>query len=174
MKTSNWITGALIAAMGLTAVAAQADEKRPGKGDRGEGRGMIFGELDTNGDGELTMEEMTTRGSERFAAADTNSDGQLSVDEMNAMAQARVAERTAQMIERMDKNDDGTLSREEIQGRRDPAKMFERVDRNDDGVVSEEEFAQFNKKMRGDHGKRGDHDRGGKDGKRRHHDHDRG
>lgn len=174
MKNLNWLTGALIAAMGLTAVAAQAHESVSGKGVRGQGRGMIFGAFDTNGDGELTLEEMTARSAERFATADANGDGQLSADEMNAMAQARVADRTATMIERMDKNDDGMLSPEEIQGRRDPAKMFERVDRNEDGVVSEDEFARFNQKMRGDHGKRGDHERGGRDGNRRHHDHDRG
>ncbi len=159
MKTSHWITGALVAAMGLTAVAAQAQDKAREEGERGERRGMMFGELDTNGDGELTLEEMTARGAERFADADTDGDGLMSAEEMNAAAMKRIEDRTAKMIERMDKDADGMLSPEEMQGRRDPAKMFERVDSNDDGVVTQAEFDEARKMMRGHHGKGRGHDR---------------
>ncbi len=158
MKTSTWITGAVVAAMGLTAVVAQAQDSRSEQGDRSERRGMMFEELDTNGDGQLTLEEMTARGAERFASADTNGDALLSADEMNAAAAARIAERTERMIKRMDKDADGMLSAQEMQSRRDPAKMFERVDRNGDGAVSEEEFAQARKRMQGHHGKARHHE----------------
>ncbi|WP_143520859.1 EF-hand domain-containing protein [Puniceibacterium antarcticum] len=159
MKTTNWITGALVAAMGLTAVAAQAQGTGPG--DHDEHRGMMFGAFDGNGDGKLTPEEMAARAAERFAKADSDGDGMLSVEEMNAAAAERIAERNAKMIERMDQDGDGMLSLEEIRGRRDPAQIFKRLDKNSDGVLSEKEFAEAAKMMRGHHGKgpHKDHDK---------------
>ena len=52
---------------------------------RGFGGGhMSFADLDTNGDGVLSVEEMQAPMLERFQSADTDGDGNLSADELNA------------------------------------------------------------------------------------------
>ncbi|KMK68104.1 EF-hand domain-containing protein [Puniceibacterium sp. IMCC21224] len=175
MKTSNIITGVLAVALSLGGVAAQAHDRGGDRKDREAPRQILmFDEMDTNGDGEITLDEIEAQGAARFATADTDGDGLLSADELAAQAQARKAERmaareaemTERMIERRDANDDGMLSPEEMQGRRDPADMFKRVDANGDGVVTAVEFADATKRM---HHKmeRRDHDKG----QRHHNDH---
>lgn len=52
-----------------------------------------------------------------------------------------------QLIEKMDENKDGKLSKAEIKG---PLKKnFDKVDTNEDGFISEEEFAEAPKPKRG-------------------------
>lgn len=159
MKTSaKKILGASLAASFLMTAAIPAFAQPGGHGGMEGGPGgfapMAFSELDTNGDGAVTQEEMDARKAARFAEADTNGDGLLSVDEMLA-AQAkqeedRRARRAARMIERFDSNDDGQLSAEELSeregGRR--GSLFERADADNDGKISEEEFQTAMNKAR--------------------------
>ena len=152
MKMSKWMAGMLAGALGLGAMAATAQDKPAGNADRAERRGMMFAALDTNGDGQVTLEEMTARHAARFESADADGDGLLSAEEMNAAAAARIAERTDRVIARMDENGDGLLSPEEMQGRRDPAAMIKRMDRNGDGAIGEEEFSEARGMMRDHHG----------------------
>ena len=58
------------------------------------------------------------------------------------------------MLKRVDANDDGKISLEEMTARRDPARMIERLDSDGDGQLSAEEFATL-KERRGKwrHGK---------------------
>ena len=51
---------------------------------------------------------------------------------------ARVAKRFAQRLERVDKNGDGVISRDEWPARR--SRAFDRIDTNHDGVVSADEL----------------------------------
>lgn len=106
-----------------------------------------FAETDTNGDGGLSADEMVAkadadraeraanRAADRIEDGDTNGDGLLQADEI-----------AAQMEER--------------QGRRGPGmdRMFERVDADDNGTVSAEEYEQARAHMaeRGERGRRGD------------------
>lgn len=115
---------------------------------------IVFEELDLNGDGAITLEEMTGAGDARFAEADANGNGTLDRDELLARAQERAERGVDRMIERVDANGDGALSQEEManmrEGRRgpNPARMFERIDADGDGSISQGEFETALETMR--------------------------
>ncbi len=140
--------------------------------DRGgpDGPRMVFEEIDLNGDGAVTLEELQAMPQARFANADTDGDGLLTRDELIAAGQDRVARGVDRMIERADANGDGAVSLEEMaelqEGRRgpNPSRMFGRMDANGDGQITEEEFqaaAERWMERRGPGGRHGhDRDRG--------------
>lgn len=127
----------------------------PAMAERGplpRGAGMehrpAFADLDANGDGALTPEEIQAFGTARFSDSDTNGDGELSAEEMNAAILAKIerhnAERTARMIERLDQDGNGTLSQAEMEARMKAPhaqRMFEKLDADADGTISAEEYA---------------------------------
>ena len=164
MKTSLLLASV---AAGLTlAGSAMARDAQPPRMDM-----PVFEEIDLDGNGGVTAEEMQqardAMKAARFAQADTNGDGALSVDELTAAAQNdradRMAERIARMVERFDDNDDGMLQADEM-GRdgaqRGGDRMFSRADANNDGSLSAEEYADAQTRMaeRGDRGERGGRD----------------
>ena len=124
-------------------------------GDASAQRGADFGTLDTNGDGSLTLEEIQGAAQARFDAADTNGDGALSVEEIVAAAETNATERAERMLARMDDNEDGSLSIDEMRGDRPEraARMFERVDQDEDGVITQEEFAEMSDRRGRGHGR---------------------
>jgi len=129
-------------------------------------RGADFGTLDTNGDGSLTLEEIEGAAQARFDAVDTDGNGALSVEELAAAAASDATTRAERMLARMDDNEDGALTIDEMRGNRPEraARLFERADDNEDGVISEEEFAEVTERRggrRGGEGRRG-HGRGNK------------
>lgn len=116
---------------------------------RGDGpRQISFEALDTNGDGQVTKEEMEARAAARFVDADTNGDGLLSKEELVARAEAGTADRVDRMLQRFDKNDDGQLSQDELPQRRGTGRMFSRVDADGDGSISKEEFETAQSEMK--------------------------
>lgn len=159
MKRTTTLAAALIAALGATALPATAQDR--GDGPRGP-RGPMFSfeEMDTNGDGKLTQEEIEAHAAAKFAEADTDGDGALSAEEMIARMETHRAERmkrgAERMIERRDTNDDGKLSAEEMMPK-NRGEMFARMDLDEDGTVTKTEMDIVRKTMRdhrADHGKR--------------------
>lgn len=137
-------------------------------------RQMRFDKIDANGDGSITLEEITAHRDARFTQADANGDGFLTPDEMRGGNRAkrmmerldtnkdgvldsaeleagdaeRMSRRVARMLERIDADGDGKVSMEEASARRDPARMFERLDADGNGSLSAEEFAKAGGKRR--------------------------
>ena len=127
------IASLLISAVAIAAVPAVADQQ--GKGPRGEEHRMdrqSFADLDADGSGTITLEEIQAPKSERFAEIDTNGDGFITTDEM-------MMHMAAKMIERQDENGDGKLSPDELGGP-NLERMFRFLDENGDGEVTEEEW----------------------------------
>lgn len=126
MKRNTIVAVLLTAGVGLAGVTAVAAQ---GPGDR-QG-GARFDRLDVNGDGELTLAEMTAKQASIIEEADADGNGAVSRDEMKAFREAKRAERDP------DKNDDGVIDRTEfINAAQD---RFDRLDADGDGVLSEDE-----------------------------------
>lgn len=148
-------------AAGLPAFAQ--DEGRAGRGAE------VFAELDANGDGALSLEELQDRPS-RFDRADADGDGVISRDEMLAQATERAEAGVDRFFDRFDANGDGAVSEDEIAEVRDnnredqrteaAARIFERMDADGDGQISAEEFAEARAHF-GERGGRGE----GRDGR---------
>lgn len=134
-------TPLLIAALAATALttAATAQGRGPMALDRPE-----FAELDADGDGLLSADEMREAMTARFTAADADGNGALSADELETIIEARLAERGARMVERMlarrDADGSGDLSLEELAQGQPRQAMFDRLDADGDGAISEAEF----------------------------------
>lgn len=152
MKHAGFIAGVMIAATSLTAGVALAQGPGfGGPGFDGPGPRFSFQELDADGNGEVTREEMQAHRAARFAEADSDGDGKLSLEEMQAQAQKRAAERAANMLKRLDTDGDGALSPEEMPGPRREGRMdrmFEHMDQDESGGISEQEFTEAREQMR--------------------------
>ncbi|MCJ8140470.1 EF-hand domain-containing protein [Falsirhodobacter halotolerans] len=85
-----------------------------------------------------------------FSELDTNGDGRITPEELTAHATARAQDRAEKMMEKLDTNGDGLLSIEELskapEGHAD--RMIERVDTDKDGAVSQEEYDAAVQRMR--------------------------
>ena len=126
---------AIVAGAGVTTAYAQ---------DRGDhGPAPTFEELDVDGSGEITAEDLEALRANRFGEIDANGDGSVSEAEFMAHATARAEERAAGMFARLDADGDGQLSRDVLesrQGRGMGQRLLTRFDADNSGGVSAEEF----------------------------------
>lgn len=112
-----------------------------------------FAQMDVNGDGMVTLEEMQSRAGDRFAESDTNGDGLLSVDELTAAAERERSRMIDRLMERKDANGDGMLSLEEM-APPNGERMFANADADGDGAISLEEWEAAKEKRRDGRGSR--------------------
>ncbi|MCR8546812.1 EF-hand domain-containing protein [Salipiger sp. P9] len=167
------LMGAAIVVMGTAGLASAFPG---GNAQRGDAQGRapmmleMFDQLDADGDGKVTKDELAAMGpAAAFAEADANGDGALEGDELTAFQaaqdKAREARRQQMMLQRFDADKDGKLSLEEMQANaRGPAQMFDRLDTDKDGAVSKDELSalqQMRPMMGGD--RKGQGERMGRD-----------
>jgi len=118
---------------GLTAAAIVAVALAGGVAFAGPGK---FSKADTNGDGNVSVEEIDQRQKDFLARADADKDGLVTGEEMKALHEAKMAEMEARRFP--DANKDGFVDRREFE---DAARArFDDLDKNSDGRVSEEEM----------------------------------
>ena len=111
MKRAVLISGVTAISLALSAGFVAAKGGYGGKG----GPRLSFEQLDLNGDGQVTKDELAAQATARFNDADTNGDGNLSAKELAAASERAKEERIARMIEKRDENGDGVLSQAEMQ-----------------------------------------------------------
>ena len=136
-----------IAAVTFALLGAANHVTRDGATGRADRAAKMVERFDTDGNGSLDASELEAMGDKHGGKRGGKEGGKHG---------HKGGDKGARMIERMDANDDGKLSMEEMMQRHDPAKMFERLDKDGNGSVSAEEF-EAAKKM---HGKR--HNKGHK------------
>ncbi len=99
--------------------------------------------FDTDGDGAISTEEVEAMKAAKFAEADANGDGGLTMEEIEAWHEAqrekRMQARKERMFDKRDTNGDGVISIDEFEDRGMP--MFERLDADEDGEITAEELA---------------------------------
>ena len=145
MRVTVFTTAIILTAVALTGTAVLAKS-----GDRGAR--MTFEQFDANGDGEVSRAEAEAARDARFAQIDSDGDGFVTLEDLTGRATERAQERATRMMERLDADGDGRLSQDELaQGPRS-GRMFDRLDQNGDGVISKPEFDAARDRMGKGHG----------------------
>ena len=127
----------------LIAFAGTAVLAEGPRGDKGRGEMPSFSSFDANGDGQVTLEELSAAGDARFAELDSNSDGQVSLEEFQAHAESQARSRAEEMFAKLDADGDGFLGRDALEARKrgpSPERIISRLDTDGDGMISEAEF----------------------------------
>lgn len=133
-----------VAGMLGTGYAAYADGGRHGpRHGFGFGPGFHRGfglmeQLDTNKDGKLTQAEIDQARKDRLAKFDTDKDGKLSLAEFQALWLDMTRKRMVDAFQRLD--DDGDAQVTESEYLAPTERLVARMDRNDDGALSRDDM----------------------------------
>jgi Ca2+-binding EF-hand superfamily protein len=104
-------------------------------GARGE---RLFEQFDTNQDGTVTQVEIDEVRSSRLAAFDQDNNGSLSLEEYQALWLDAMRERMVDQFQAHDDDGDGLVTVEEFGERY--GLMVRRLDRNDDGQITQDDL----------------------------------
>ena len=109
-----------------------------------------FKKADTDNDGTLTRDEAKAlpRVAKHFDEIDTDKDGKVSLSELQASMKKvhkEMHEHAVQRFKAADKDNDGTLTKDEAKALPRVAKNFDAIDADKDGTVSEQEIHNYMK-----------------------------
>jgi len=130
-------TGVVLALAGFASVSL-ADGGRHGRGHHGGFGHGLFETYDANDDGRLTQAEIDQVRQDRLAEFDQDGDGSLSLEEYQALWMDAMRERMVDRFQSHDDDGDGTVTAEEFTEPLD--RIVSRLDRNDDGELTMEEL----------------------------------
>ncbi len=123
---------------GQTAKGTRADFRK-GHGKRG-GHGMmrqIMKKVDADGDGAVTQAEIDTFRASLVEGADVSGEGDISLDEFEAIYLELTRERMVDSFQKLDADGDGVVTQAEMDNRF--GNVVERMDRNDDGKLDRDD-----------------------------------
>jgi Ca2+-binding EF-hand superfamily protein len=134
--------GLLMGAGGVIALAGLTDaslaDGRHGRGHHGGFGPGLFEAYDGNGDGRLTATEIEGVRQSRLAEFDQDGDGSLSLEEYQALWMDAMRERMVDRFQSHDDDGDGLVTSEEFA---EPfGRIVSRLDRNDDGELTADEM----------------------------------
>jgi len=138
MRTGRYTVLAMIAALAMAAGAGAADVSPPGDSVTGQSRSPGYTErfmqlFDTDNNGKVTAAEIEADQSRLFRALDIDGDGKLSVEEVSRRGYILQIWRVTTMFDLMDVNGDRQLTINEISA--PMQRWFSRYDRNGDGAM---------------------------------------
>lgn len=144
MKAKTVLSAVSLAAMVAASISTVAFADIGRQGGRGMQVPFNFEEMDADKDGKVTEAEIAVYRAAKIAEIDTDKDGKISAAELTAahdkLAEARANRRAERMITRLDGNNDGVLSVEEMaQMGNQNGRMFDRIDTDGDGAISKAE-----------------------------------
>lgn len=112
-------------------------EGRHGKRGRFGMMRQIMEQVDANGDRAVTQEEIDTYRAARVAEADVSGDGNLSLEEFETAYAQMTRMRMVDAFQELDQDGDGQITQAEMDSRF--GGVVERMDRNGDGKLSRED-----------------------------------
>lgn len=131
----------------------------------------LFERFDVNKDGVITQAEIEEVRAQDFAAADTDGNGEISLEEFKAAFMERSNDRMVRAFQFLDSDGDGTVTQAEVDAVAN--RMFNRLDRDGNGVVERvrgnrgQGAEEGDRQQRADRGERGERgERGGRRGGR--------
>ncbi len=122
-----------------------------GMGGPGHGPMRLMEQLDTNGDGKLTKEEVDGVSQAKLAQFDTDKNGGLTLQEFQGLWLDFMRPQMVRGFQRFDADGDGSVTKAELEAPLD--RMLQHMDANDDGAIGRDEMGPR-------HHRRGDRDRG--------------
>jgi len=141
MKTVALVIGCITLNTGcVMAARAVAQERQPDPG-------KILDSADTNGDGVITREEFHAARERLFGRLDRNGDGYIDHADMSGRLAGRqkAQERLAELVEQLDADGDGRVSKAEfVDG---PTPLFDLADTDHNGELSRDEVAAAKAKI---------------------------
>jgi Ca2+-binding EF-hand superfamily protein len=147
---------AIVALFAVTAMpAAFAQDAQPSAPEGGGNPAEAFIEqLDTDGDGKVSLEEALAPQASRFKENDTDGDGVITAAEasesfkaqvppemLEAMKERGMPDPGETFVKNLDKNGDGSVDQEEFQ--QPTIDAFQRMDADSDGFATQEEASAY-------------------------------
>lgn len=129
-----------------------------GRGFHGRGHGgghamRLFQTFDTDGDGRVTQQEIDAYRADQIERFDADNDGNLSLEEYQGLWLEAMRERMVDDFQRHDDDGDGQVTPDEFNERF--AGLVERLDRNGDGALDREDRRWRGRNGPGDGPRRG-------------------
>ncbi|MDH3659763.1 MAG: calcium-binding protein [Alphaproteobacteria bacterium] len=107
-------------------------------GPGGGPRAMLMEQFDANDDGKLSQAEVDETLRSRLAGADSNGDGKLDLEEFQPLLVELMRPKIVDGFQFLDADGDAAITLEEIE--RPVERIVSRLDRNDDGELTEDEM----------------------------------
>jgi Ca2+-binding EF-hand superfamily protein len=147
--TVNKLNALLLASTLTFPALVLADHDASGDHCERHGKGM-FSEADTNKDGSIDKAEAQAMHEKHFNKMDVNHDGKLSPDEVKAGKHSNdhMHDKGSMGFKNADKDNDGTLDREEAKKLPHVSKNFDAIDVDKDGTVDRDEVHNYMKNQK--------------------------